>query len=329
MPYLLSPICNEQQSDSNGAPLSGGTIETYQAGTSTPASTYTGADGSALHTNPIVLNSSGLPPAVIWLDSTLTYKLIIKDSNGVVQRTIDNIAGITTSAAPIQDQWVAYTGSITYISATSFSMTGDQSSTFHVGRRVRSVNTGGVVYSTISVSSYSAGVTTVTLVNDGSGVLDTGLSSVSYGLISATGTSYAPIPPGTVMLFFQAAAPAGWTQVTTHNNKSLRVVSGTGAGTGGSVAFTSAFTSQAVTGSNSATTLTTAQIPPHTHMVGDAGGANVAAGGNPIVTGSPIDTVSGDGSAQGLGGGSHNHTFTGTAINLAVQYIDIILASKN
>ena len=29
------------------------------------------------------------------------------------------------------------------------------------------------------------------------------------------------------------------------------------------------------------------------------------------------------------GGGSHNHTFTGTAINLAVQYIDMILASKN
>jgi hypothetical protein len=32
------------------------------------------------------------------------------------------------------------------------------------------------------------------------------------------------------------------------------------------------------------------------------------------------------------GGGSHTHSggsFTGTAINLAVQYIDIILASKN
>jgi hypothetical protein len=32
------------------------------------------------------------------------------------------------------------------------------------------------------------------------------------------------------------------------------------------------------------------------------------------------------------GGGSHTHgggTFTGTAINLAVQYIDIILASKD
>ena len=29
------------------------------------------------------------------------------------------------------------------------------------------------------------------------------------------------------------------------------------------------------------------------------------------------------------GGGSHTHSFTGTAINLAVQYIDMILASKD
>ena len=29
------------------------------------------------------------------------------------------------------------------------------------------------------------------------------------------------------------------------------------------------------------------------------------------------------------GGGSHNHTFTGTAINLAVQYVDVIIATKN
>jgi hypothetical protein len=32
------------------------------------------------------------------------------------------------------------------------------------------------------------------------------------------------------------------------------------------------------------------------------------------------------------GGGSHDHsggTFTGTAINLAVQYVDVIIATKN
>ncbi|SEM74891.1 hypothetical protein SAMN05216404_10147 [Nitrosospira multiformis] len=135
------------------------------------------------------------------------------------------------------------------------------------------------------------------------------------------------IPPGTVMSFFQATAPAGWTQVTTHHNKALRVVGSAGGGSGGSVAFTSAFTSQAVSGWNSATTLTSAQIPAHTHSLSvygtSGGGTNPSGGGGGIITGMPITDV-GTG-----GGGSHSHIFTGTAINLAVQYIDIIIASKD
>lgn len=135
------------------------------------------------------------------------------------------------------------------------------------------------------------------------------------------------IPSGTVMAFFQAAAPVGWTQVTTHHNKAMRIVGGTGGGSGGSVAFTSAFALQAVTGSNSATTLTAAQIPWHTHglsVYNAAGaGANPSGGSGGSVQGTP-STDGGTG-----GGGSHNHAFTGTAINLAVQYIDMILASKN
>lgn len=135
------------------------------------------------------------------------------------------------------------------------------------------------------------------------------------------------IPSGTVMSFFQGAAPVGWTQVTTHHNKAMRVVGGAGGGSGGSVPFTSAFTSQAVSGSNSATTLTSAQIPAHTHNFSvygtSGGGPNPSGGGGGTTTGTPV-TDGGTG-----GGGSHSHTFTGTAINLAVQYIDIIIASKD
>lgn len=39
---------------------------------------------------------------------------------------------------------------------------------------------------------------------------------------------------GTDMLFVQASAPTGWTQITAVNDRVLRLVSGTGAGTGGS-----------------------------------------------------------------------------------------------
>jgi hypothetical protein len=132
------------------------------------------------------------------------------------------------------------------------------------------------------------------------------------------------IPAGSVMLFYQAAAPTGWTQVTTQNNKALRVVSGTGGGTGGTVAFTTAFASKSVAGTVGSTTLTTTQIPSHTHNVsgnlvqGIGGGADYASGSG----GSRTSSATGS-------SGSHDHTFSGTAIDLAVQYIDVITASKN
>jgi hypothetical protein len=126
------------------------------------------------------------------------------------------------------------------------------------------------------------------------------------------------------MLFVQTAAPTGWTKSTTHDNKALRIVSGA-ASSGGSVAFTTAFASQGVSGTVGATTLTTAQIPSHTHQQtnGFAGGAS--AGAN---TSYDIGSTSRVTDATG-GGNSHDHAFTGTAINLAVQYVDVIIATKD
>jgi hypothetical protein len=139
---------------------------------------------------------------------------------------------------------------------------------------------------------------------------------------------------GTVMLFVQTSAPTGWVKSTAHDNKALRVVSGT-AGAGGSVAFTTAFASQAVLGTNGsvgATTLTTAQIPSHTHTYNlgreapNTTGFLKAAGSVDSGYNETLPT-----NATG-GGGSHTHTasaFTGTAINLAVQYVDVIICTKS
>jgi len=134
------------------------------------------------------------------------------------------------------------------------------------------------------------------------------------------------IPSGTVMSFFQANAPTGWTKSTAHNNKAIRIVSGAGGGAGGSVGFTTAFASQPVAGTVGDTTLTSGQIPAHTHTYERAftGSGNGLGGSAPFIT---VGSVTASGSAGG--GGSHNHSFTGTAINLAVQYIDMILATKD
>lgn len=132
---------------------------------------------------------------------------------------------------------------------------------------------------------------------------------------------------GTRLLFQQTAAPTGWTKDTTHDNKALRVVSGS-ASSGGSVGFTSAFASQAVAGTVGSTTLTTTEMPSHSHTAGATFGAGTQAKGG---TGANVRTIASTGNATSAvgGGGSHNHTFSGTAINLAVQYVDVIIAAKD
>jgi len=149
---------------------------------------------------------------------------------------------------------------------------------------------------------------------------------------------------GTVMLFAQTAAPTGWTKDTTNfNNSGLRVVTGT-ASSGGTVDFTTAFASQtptgsvsisAITGSAGATTLSTPQIPAHSHP--QAAASPFPSGG---VAGRGLagdnDTTIGTNNTGG--GGSHTHpfsfssgtaSFSGNAINLAVRYVDVIRATKN
>lgn len=191
MAAYLSPVGNEQQNDANGAPLSGGFIYTYAAGTSTPIATYTGSDGLTAQEQPIPLNGSGLPDSPIWLPAGQAVKLVIKDADEVTLRTVDNLTGINDPAGvAAASEWVTYTGEPTYINATSFSVEGDQTNLLQVGRRLKSTNTGGTVYSTISASSYDSGaaLTTVTVTND-SGTLDAGLSAVAYGLLSVTDPS--------------------------------------------------------------------------------------------------------------------------------------------
>ena len=187
MAYYFSPIGNTQIIDVNGNPLVGGTISTFLAGTSTAATTYTDDTGGTAQGVVMTLNSLGLPTnGPVWLLGGVPLKFIIKNAAGVTQSTFDDVSGIgDTSSAP--DQWVLYGAAPTYISATSFSVAGDQTNTFHVGRRVKTVNSGGTVYGTITATAYTT-LTTVTVSND-SVSLDSGLSAVNYGLLSATNPS--------------------------------------------------------------------------------------------------------------------------------------------
>lgn len=157
------------------------------------------------------------------------------------------------------------------------------------------------------------------------------LNTTGITFSDGTSTSTNLIPAGTLMLFQQTSSPTGWTKQTTHNDKALRVVSGT-ASSGGSTAFTSVFASRTPSGTLSggevgATTLSTAQMPSHTHTSWSFGNYGAWGMGNGANAGSAQSGAAG-------GGGSHTHTFTspsfaGTAMDFSVQYVDLIIASKN
>jgi hypothetical protein len=144
------------------------------------------------------------------------------------------------------------------------------------------------------------------------------------GATNLTGCNSIPdfIAAGSVALFFNTAAPTSWTKITSHDNKALRVVSGSGGGSGGSTAFTSVFASRAIPNH----TLSVAELAFHTHAAHAKHAASVPPGG----TGTLCD---GNGGAflgvpdTGANGSSNPHGHG--SLDFAVQYVDLIICSKN
>ena len=126
------------------------------------------------------------------------------------------------------------------------------------------------------------------------------------------------------MVFQQTSAPVGWTKQTTHNDKALRVVSGS-AGSAGSVAFSTVFGKTGTDG----TSTTLAQTASHNHTVSNnpfvrsISGQNIGSDGSGItVAHNPTnDNISINSAGSG---NSHSHT-----MDIRVQYVDIIIARKN
>lgn len=189
-------------------------------------------------------------------------------------------------------------------------------------------------------------------------------------------------PVGTKMLFQQTAAPTGWTKDTTHNNKALRVVTGT-ASSGGATGFSSVFGSSKVTGSTApgtdstgahthtavtgseaahthavtvnSHTLTTAEMPAHNHDIKvsttDTGGATsfLKLSTTVSVTDTNTTWVQNEGGGGGHthtapasgAGSSHNHSISSDgghthtvnshthALSLDLQFVDLIIATKD
>jgi hypothetical protein len=210
----------------------------------------------------------------------------------------------------------------------------------------------------LNVPSGGTGLTTLTANNI---ILGNGTSSPTFvapgttgNVLTSNGTTWvsssnAPeFLSGTRMTFNQTAAPTGWTKDTSVDNAGFRLVSGS-VSSGGTLDFSAVFAASSSTvpagsvsissiaGSAGATTLSTPQIPSHSHS-GGVSSTISRAGPTKFDPGAPaFNPPSVDTGTTG-GGGSHTHpfsfssgsaSFTGTALNLAVKYVDLIIAQKN
>jgi hypothetical protein len=196
--------------------------------------------------------------------------------------------------------------------------------------------------SALPVASGGTGVTTLTANNV---VLGNGTSAVQVvapgsagNVLTSNGTTWVSspggFPAGTRMTFNQTAAPTGWTKDTSTNNTAFRLVSGN-VSSGGSIDFTNAFSATqtvnitSATASVGATTLSTPQIPSHTHVVTGGQGGYTEVGFRKEGPFAGFPTTS---DATG-GGGSHTHPFSFSSavgtIDLSVRYVDLIIAQKD
>lgn len=85
---VVFPVVPNQFFDSNGNPLAGGKVYPFDAGTTTPRTTWSDAAETVPNAHPIILDSAGRA-TIFWRGN---YKITVNSSAGVLQHTIDNVA---------------------------------------------------------------------------------------------------------------------------------------------------------------------------------------------------------------------------------------------
>jgi len=187
MPSFLSPVfgAGAQLFDNQGRVLAGGKIYTYIGGTTTPLATFTDNTDLVTNPNPIILDSAGRPPNEIWLEEGTTTKFVLTDSTANVLGTWDNVSGVNDiTTFSTTTEWANTNLTPSFISSTSFSVPGNNTSVFPINRRVQIAETAGTIYGYVTTSSFGGGITTVTVKPD-STVIDSGISAVMVGLLQS------------------------------------------------------------------------------------------------------------------------------------------------
>jgi len=172
--------------DINDNVVVGGTIEFFEpGGSSTPKSvwsnyTLTTGAGTTVDTDAYGMPEKSSTSIEVYGDGD--YYVIYKDSGGNIIRDYEWLEEIFTQTEP--DEWVTSNLTPTYISATTFSVPGDQTEVLDVGRILKIQLSSSIIYRRIEVSAYTT-VTTITVATG----LTSPITSFEYSFLNGTNQS--------------------------------------------------------------------------------------------------------------------------------------------
>lgn len=242
-----------------------------------------------------------LPESAFISGTVIQSSPVNSDFNDIATALTQSLAttGVSTMTGPIK----AASGTVT---APSYTFGG-------------STGTGFFLSSADTIAWTAAGVLAATFNSTGAVTwvgTQTAPTFAASSSMTIAGRPVTSFDVATAAVFIQTAAPTGWTKSVTHNDKTLRFVSGT-ASSGGSVDFSTLFARTAV----DSLTLSVTDTPAHTHTVAvtPLGSNTAASGGGSQGVSTAALTSSSFGS-----GGSHVHN-----IDMRVKYVDAIIATKD
>lgn len=251
-----------------------------------------------------ILGSSNAGAAVNWAAGTRTLRCGPIAATDVPRKLSKDIAGagtVTLTQNEQRNEVIELTGALTGNRTIEVDTT--------VAMTIWHNNTSGAFAVTVKV----AGQTGVVVPQGRRAFLYCDGVDVKPGGVAAH-ANLSEFQTGTATTWRQTSAPLGWTKSTTHNDKAMRIVSGT-VGSGGATGFTSVFGSGKVTGGK---TLAVADIPSHSHSQEGSTGTGI------LVIGSTVGDMNTTQTGATGGGGSHDHT-----LSLDLHYVDVIEATKD
>lgn len=186
--------------DANGDPLASGTIEIFDAATTSQRTTYTDAAGTIANANPLTLDSAGRLATSVYIP-TGAWKLILKDEEGATIVSEDGIEGALDTAS------LAITSAAPEVSVSTWT-SGQTVSAADMGRLITVDPTGG---------SFTVTLVSAALVGDG--------KTIAFRHVGSANQVTVATVAGQTIRHFATGGAARTTWPLTQENQSIWLVS--------------------------------------------------------------------------------------------------------